>query len=311
MTDSVLEAITDPYKKTNEEARDRCFRLNGEMMRLPQNKEEDQLMDKTLRNYQLKRADNNLTQLIDDGSVTWIMVAAATKLVDKEMRNEKFKEMDSREQTFPPNGKLDLVHPITGAPLIGYREGFVWPQTYTYYKFPQLCITCLSSLIEPKEGASWKDHKDTFCMNDKCASPHKRSFICVFPEEPSFTIRGLCKDAVMDTQYKLADHVPGGLGHGEEDTRGYVGPKGWVIYRNKTDKRWRMSHYYYKDLTLTMLDIDALPIGRHKWLVDNNVCNEGKTSAEELQMSGCQEGQFTCDDGMCLEIYQRCNNIEE
>ena len=108
LTDSVLEVITDPYKKTNEEARDRCFRLNGEMMRLPQNKEEDQLMDKTLRNYQLKRADNNLTQLIDDGSVTWIMVAAATKLVDKEMRNETFKEMDSREQTFPPNGKLDL-----------------------------------------------------------------------------------------------------------------------------------------------------------------------------------------------------------
>ena len=64
------------------------------------------------------------------------------------------------------------------------------------------------------------------------------------------------------------------------------------------------------DLTLTMLDQDSLPVGRHKWLVENNVCNEGETSSEILQLSGCEEGQFTCDDGKCLEMSQRCNNIE-
>ena len=87
-------------------------------------------------------------------------------------------------------------------------------------------------------------------------------------------------------------------------------PKGWVISRNKTDARWRMSHYYYTDLTLTMLDADALPVGRHKWLVENNVCNEGLTSPEELLISGCDDTQFTCDDGKCLDISQRCNNVE-
>ena len=35
----------------------------------------------------------------------------------------------------------------------------------------------------------------------------------------------------------------------------------------------------------------------------NNVCNEGKTSTEVLQISGCSEGQFTCDDGKCLDGY--------
>ena len=28
----------------------------------------------------------------------------------------------------------------------------------------------------------------------------------VFPTEPTFTVRGLWKDAVMDTLYELADH---------------------------------------------------------------------------------------------------------
>ena len=143
-----------------------------------------------------------------------------------------------------------------------------------------------------------------------CTTLVRHPFICVFSTEPTFTVRGLCSDAVMDTQYKLADHKPGPLGWGKDDYRSFVGPKGWVISRNKTDKKWRMTHYHYTDLSLTLLSSDSLPVGRHRWLIENNVCNEGLTSSEILQLSACQEGQFTCDDGKCLEMSQRCNNIE-
>ena len=51
-----------------------------------------------------------------------------------------------------------------------------------------------------------------------------------------------------------------------------------------------------------MLDSDNLPVGRHKWLMENNVCQEGKTSNEILQMSGCREDQLTC-------VF-RCLNLE-
>ena len=131
--------------------------------------------------------------------------------------------------------------------------------------------------------------------------------ICMFSNEPTFKVRGLCKDSVMDTQYKFADPLRLGW---DSNIRSYVGPKGWIISLNKTDKKWRMSHYYYTDLTLTMLDQDVFPVGKHKWRAENNVCTEGKTSSMMLQISGCKEGQFTCDDGKCLDIAQRCNNIE-
>ena len=97
---------------------------------------------------------------------------------------------------------------------------------------------------------------------------------------------------------------------GYDDTRGYVGPKGWTISRSPGDKLWRMEHISYEELSLTMLDMDALPVGRHQWRIENNVCNQGETSIETLLISGCQEDQFTCDDGKCLNIIQRCNNIE-
>ena len=84
----------------------------------------------------------------------------------------------------------------------------------------------------------------------------------------------------MDTNYKLADHEPIDpiliqnlyeRGYGPEDTRSYVGPKGWKISRNSSTKLWTMAHSSYPSLTLTMLDIDPLPVGRHNWRINNNV----------------------------------------
>ena len=81
-----------------------------------------------------------------------------------------------------------------------------------------------------------------------------------------FTLRGLCKDAVMDTQYKFADHNPGPYGWILDESRSFVGPKGWIISRNETDKKWRMTHYHYTELSLTMLDSDDLPVGGEQYL---------------------------------------------
>ena len=71
-----------------------------------------------------------------------------------------------------------------------------------------------------------------------------------------------------------------------------------------------MTHHHYSDLSITMLDPDVMPVGRHTWRVENNVCNQGKTNSVILQISGCQEKEFTCDDGKCVKLEQRCNNIE-
>ena len=223
--DSVLEFITDPFDITNAGAVDRCFRLNGELIPLPQNADEEKAMDNTLWDWMLKRVENNMTKLIIDGPSTWTYVAATTRMVEESSVESKFQsmgfEMSSKQQTYPPNGVLELVHPLTGGNLINHRRGFVWPQIMTYYKFPQLCISCLSSMKDPKEGQSWRDHKEPFCPNEKCTVKFERGFICMFPNEPVFTVRGLCKDAVMDTQYKFADHIPGGLSTREFDSRSF------------------------------------------------------------------------------------------
>ena len=152
LLDSVLEYITEPINIPHSAAVDRCFRLNGELITLPQNDEEEKAMDNVLWDFMLKRVENNMTKLIEDGPSVWTWVAAVTRMVDENSIDVKFEQMgfdvNSKQQTYPPNGELDLVHPYTGGPLKRHRPGFVWPQMMTYYKFPQLCLSCISSMKE-------------------------------------------------------------------------------------------------------------------------------------------------------------------
>ena len=75
---SILELITDPGDKTFDDAIDRCFRLNGELMTMPQNENEDIVLDKIFWNFMLKKASNNLTE-INKKSAPGTFLAAKTK----------------------------------------------------------------------------------------------------------------------------------------------------------------------------------------------------------------------------------------
>ena len=253
-----------------------------------------------------KRTSNNINDIVDKGSFVGIWIAGESISV----KQERNYIPQSREMVYPPKGELDWRHPWTGEQMKSYRDGYIVPLAYTDPMFIKMCLQWFNSMKKRVKGNYLTDRREPLARIDKCSMANATPFVCLFSKQPTFRIRGLCKEAVMDTQYKLADHSPGSHSYGSMDYRSFVGPKGWIISRNRTDKKGRMSHYFYTDLTLTMLDHDALPVGRHKWLVENNACKEGKTSAEILQLSACEEDQFTCHDGKCLNINQRCNNIE-
>ena len=55
-------------------------------------------------------------------------------------------------------------------------------------------------------------------------------------------------------------------------------------------------------------------LGKHKWTVTGDVyeCHEGQPYTTLLKLSGCNpEGEFTCDDGQCVTMEQRCDQISD
>ena len=273
-------------------------------------------MDQVLWNFMMKKANNNITYITDNWRTAGIWLAGQTK--EPFLFETTNFTWETRENSWPKNGELKLFHPMTGNPLYPHRlNELTLPQPWTYSKNYEECALCWNSYKERKIPDYWNDRLLPFCHYDSCARSRGESFICVFKTEPTFIVRGLCATSVVDSEYKFADPAPMDLSieHPWPKLWGppshFVGPKGWIISRNETDKKWMITHYHYPELSLKMLDTDVLPIGKHKWMVENNACNEGKTSAEILQLSGCEEEQFTCDDGKCLEMSQRCNNIED
>ena len=78
-------------------------------------------------------------------------------------------------------------------------------------------------------------------------------------------------------------------------------------------KKWKMETAFFN----TNASIDAKPdsfmLGKRNWSIigDSDDCNSGKTYTTELKLTGCAEGSFTCDDGECIQMEERCDQIPD
>ena len=55
-------------------------------------------------------------------------------------------------------------------------------------------------------------------------------------------------------------------------------------------------------------------LGKHAWKVSGDVfaCNDGQPYTTQLKISGCnQNGEFTCDDGQCVTMEERCDQLPD
>ena len=123
---------------------------------------------------------------------------------------------DPRQSTFPHKGEQDLINSFTGESLKRHREGYIYPQSSANYKFPQQSITCFNSIKKMTELLNSRKNLDPFCRTRDRKSYDITPYVCMFSKEPTFLVRGLCKEAQMDTQYKLEDHRPGPAAYGKD-----------------------------------------------------------------------------------------------
>ena len=72
------------------------------------------------------------------------------------------------------------------------------------------------------------------------------------------------------------------------------------------------------DLTLNMTarswaSQNSFVLGKHNWTVsgDRYKCSKGKEYTLEMKLTGCSSTQFTCDDGQCVNMEQRCNQVTD
>ena len=112
----------------------------------------------------------------------------------------------------------------------------------------------------------------------------------------------------------------------------YVGVGGSEIIFNPEEKLWRIRVAGRPWLSATArLEYGSLVLGTHSWIITNDTDCQAGTVEKIINLSSCkkggwkwrlnkttrywdflfEEGEFTCNNGMCVDITKRCNGEDD
>lgn len=137
-------------------------------------------------------------------------------------------------------------------------------------------------------------------MDDECKVG--KCIVCEL-EAPTLKIkvRGLCSAAFYDKVYLYNIDLNGNLL--------FLGEYNSVIFYDKSEKQWVWYDRKYTDSKATSSAAESsLLLGVQK--VDFSEVLESKCAGPDIQkikFTTCRSGQFTCNDGQCIDIEKRCD----
>ena len=142
-------------------------------------------------------------------------------------------------------------------------------------------------------------------MNMECSSYIGWHCTCDFQDEhPFLKLRGLCKDTLLDKTY-LPQNSPS---NGETT---YYGDYKTIARYLRDDNQWRMETETYGITAVSKEISGRYMLGKQTWAIegDSKKCHGGKTYTAQLKLTGCKEGEFTCDNGQCIKMKRRCDQV--
>ena len=137
------------------------------------------------------------------------------------------------------------------------------------------------------------DRVDRACMCDRQNLPYLR-------------LRGLCLHSALDTHYQPMNNLTAFT------KLKLVGFRTTIEYDSKR-LVWALTIREHDATGISKASHASFTLGRQSWTIigDMGCSIDGKEYTTELKMSGCQEGKFTCNDGQCVSMEQRCDQLPD
>ena len=154
-----------------------------------------------------------------------------------------------------------------------------------------------------------KQISETLWIDWLCEDMEVETFcVCSNKEKHILRFRGLCQYSKIDSLY-----TPWNT---RQDIRKleYIGPSGTTIYFRENQKKWTLQISDESDVKTEGTSISpfaSFALGKHQWKISNDTfeCGKGKSYQANLKLTGCLEDEFTCDDGQCIKMEKRCDNL--
>ena len=128
----------------------------------------------------------------------------------------------------------------------------------------------------------------------------RRRVFCRFPTYPRLEVRGLCPESRFDKTYFLNNTVV------NPNLIGFLSTIIEFVEGNDSfPSVWKMTNYY-GDLAILKLKTGEFRhvTGKHKWKFVKDLCGN---RTQELVFTSCGQNHYTCNDGSCFPVNDRCN----
>ena len=92
----------------------------------------------------------------------------------------------------------------------------------------------------------------------------------------------------------------------------FTGQKSAAIKYNPAKSQWILEDSLYNITAVTNASHMSFALGKHNWTVsgDTTECSQHQSSyTVEMKLTGCKAGEFTCNDGQCISMEERCNQL--
>ena len=111
----------------------------------------------------------------------------------------------------------------------------------------------------------------------------------------------MCDDSEFDVQYTWGQS----LRNGRHYFRGYTTSE---LYWNEEESRWMVTLYHKKEKPVfATTNGTVYPFGKKTWEVVGDSCGTIESNMTILSFSACEENEFICDNGYCIDIHKRCD----
>ena len=76
-----------------------------------------------------------------------------------------------------------------------------------------------------------------------------------------------------------------------------------IIEYDTKEMLWKLTEQSKGTIGSTEAPLESYVMGAHDWVVENDnvkCSRKGETYHRILKLTGCREGEFTCNDGQCI-----------
>ena len=133
-----------------------------------------------------------------------------------------------------------------------------------------------------------------------CTPCHSDTILATFP---ILSVRGLCDQTSFDKKFTMVINSQGYVD--------YIGLRKTLIKYNLTTQVWMIQSILQPEIMATSKAVfSTLLIGKHTWQVSNDISCQAGEMTQSVKLSTCVKGEFTCGDGECIHIDQRCDRAK-